>query len=202
MPRQRLRLPGFPVAGAVGRGLVVAFAAALAWYGAMLVLLALKVAPGTVDGLSGYRAAYDHLAGLTPADVTGSTRLITAIAGVLVAVTLGYLAWRELPRPHLARTPLQLERQDRGATEVQPRAVERAVEIAALGHPAVMAARARYGDDELALDIDAGQAASIVQTLREVRQRALDSLSQHELGAASISVTLAGFDRQNRRELT
>lgn len=202
MLRERLTAQGSPLARYVGRALVIAFALALAWYGAMLVLLALKVAPGTVNSLCGYRTAYDYLTGLTPADITGSTRLIAAVAGVLIAVVLGYAASRELPWPHLARTALRLAGDERGATEAQPRAVERAVEIAALAHPAVTGARARYGDDKLALEITARHATVIAQTLREVRQRAYVSLAQHELGPASLSVTLAHFDRKNRRELT
>ena len=56
MPRQRLRARTSPLVF-FGRLLTFLFAAALIWYGAMTVLLALKVSPSTVNSISGYRTA-------------------------------------------------------------------------------------------------------------------------------------------------
>ena len=115
MLRQRLRTREEPLR-IVGRLLVAAFALALIWYGAMLALLAAKViSPATANGLSGYRTAYDFLAGLTPADVDGTTRALIAAAGVAAFVIFGYLAWRELPRPYLARRDVAPHRRRRPA---------------------------------------------------------------------------------------
>lgn len=111
----------------------------------MTLLLALKVSPSTVDAISGYRTAFDWLSELTPADVDGgATRAIVAAAGVLAALVFGYLALMHLPRPYLARQDLDLTVDDHGEVTVEPRAIERLAEVAAIGNPSVSAARGRY----------------------------------------------------------
>ncbi|MBV9002419.1 MAG: hypothetical protein JO304_25410, partial [Solirubrobacterales bacterium] len=147
MPRQRVReRPS--VLAVVGRLVPLVLALALIWYGAMLVLLAAKVSPSTVNGLSGYRTAYNYLSGLTPADVDGSgTRAILAGAGVAAFLVFGYLAFKQLPRPYLARRELTLADDARGAVVVEPRAIERMAEVAAKAHPAITNARGRYSVD-------------------------------------------------------
>jgi hypothetical protein len=201
MPRQRLRVESSTLATTVGRVLVALLGAAIAWYGLMLVLLAFKVSPGTVDDISGYRTAFDYLAGLTPGDVSSSDRLIVAIVALVLAVIATFLVWRGLPRPHLARHAIEVQDTDRGTTEIGPRAIERAVESAALEHPEVVGARARYDDDGIALDVTARHAATLVDTLREVEERAFDSLERHQLALQRVDVTLAGYDSPNGREL-
>jgi len=197
MARQRLRIKGSALTGLVGRALVVVLAATLVWYGAMLVLLALKVSPQTVNDLSGYRDAYDYLAALQPAAID---RLAVAITGVVVALAAGALVWRGLPRPHLTRSALSLPESGHGQTDIQPRALERAVEAAAIEHPAVLSASGRYDDGTLALAITTADARNAVQTLHEVRDRALESLARHELDLSTVHVTLAGYDHMNRRD--
>ncbi|MEJ7798692.1 MAG: hypothetical protein WKF42_09350 [Solirubrobacteraceae bacterium] len=200
MVRQRLRVRGSALSAVAGRVLVLLLAAALIWYGTMLVLLALKFSPQTVNELSGYRDVYDHLASVQAADISGSDRVVVAIVGLVVALAAGTLLWRGLPRPHLARGSLSLPATERGQTDVQPRALERAVEAAAGEHPAVVGARARYDDGTLALTITTRDAAGAVRTLREVRDRAHDSLTRHELDLSTVDVTLSGHEPQNRRE--
>jgi hypothetical protein len=81
----------------------------------MMVLLAVKVAPSTLDSLSGYRTAYDFLAGLQPDDISAKARAIIAAAGILRFLVLGYLALKQLPpRPYLARLDLELHSDERG----------------------------------------------------------------------------------------
>jgi hypothetical protein len=201
MLRQRLRARSFPVARILADALVVVFALALVWGGAMLVALACKAAPGTIDSLSGYRTAYRYLAGLQPADITPSTRVVTAVAGVAAAVIFGWLAWRAIPRPYLARGDLRLAGDERGSVDVSARAIERAVETAALEHAAVTTARARYGTDDLTLDVAASRADELGETLQDVQRRARDSLARHELPPLSVNVTLVRLDRKHRREL-
>lgn len=201
MLRQRVRLRGSSLTGIVRRVLVVVFALGLVWHGSMLVLLAFKTSPQTVNDLSGYRDAYDYLAGLHAEDITGEDRVIIAVVGVVVGALCAAAAWRGLPRPHFSRTALTLPDSGRGVTDIAPRAIERAVEAAAMAHPSVISARARYDDGALVLNITARLAETIVQTLREVQDRALDSLARHELVTAEVAVTLTGYDRQNRREL-
>ena len=201
MLRQRVRARSFPFARVAADALVVLFAAALLWAGAMLVLLALKVSPDTVNGLSGYRTAYDYLAGLSSRDISASVRTIAALGGLAACLVFGYLAWRAIPRPYLARSDLRLISDEHGSVEVDARAIERATEIAALAHAAVTAARARYLTDDLALDISAGRADGLAATLEDVHRRARDSLARHQLPPLPVNVTLVRFERPNRRDL-
>jgi len=199
--RQRLRARTSPIAG-LGRVAAVVLAAALVFYGVMLALLALKVSPDTVDDVSAYRTAYDYFAGLQPSDLTGKVRLIAGLAGLAAFLLCGYLAWKEIPRPYLARSGLDIYEDELSVVTVQPRAIERASEVAASEHPAVSGAAARYGgEDGLQLEIAVKQARNLPETLRDVRSQVLESLSQHDLPTMPVSVTLTGFDRKQRREL-
>ena len=60
MLRQRVRVRTSSVA-LIGRAILILFSLALIWYGLMLILLALKVSPHTVNQISGYRTAYNYL---------------------------------------------------------------------------------------------------------------------------------------------
>ena len=201
MLRQRVRSRSFPIARIGADAVVVVFALALVWGGAMLVLLAFKVSPGTIDELSGYRTAYYHLATLGSEDISAATRLTTAIGGIVACLAFGYLAWRAIPRPYLARIDLRLADDERGSLDVHARAIERAAEIAALEHPAVAAARARYATDDLTVDIATDRADTLAATLQDVHQRTRDSLAHHELPPLPVNITLVRFERKNRREL-
>jgi len=203
MLRQRIKSKETPVADLVARVLSVLLAIGLIWYGAMLVLLAFKVAPDTVNAISGYRDAYTYLAGLTAGDIDGTTRLIAAIVGAVCAGLFGYLAWRSLPRPHLARTTLSLRDEPDGKTEVNPRAIERATELAATEGRSITAARSRYGDDQLTIDVGIHRATvSLATELEQVQSRARRAMAQHDLPELPVNVTLTRFDRQTRRELS
>ncbi len=201
MPRQRLRSRTSPIAY-VGRAIIVLVALSLVWYGLMTVLLALKLSPASIDAISGYRTAYDYLAGLTAADVAGSTRLVTGLAGVAAFLFFGYLAFKEIPRPYLARSDLRLREDNRGVVDVQPRAIERIAETAACEHPAVSSATGRYAIDELAVDLGVKRARELDKTLSDVQHRVLHALQRHELPPTPVVVTLTGFDRKQRRELS
>ena len=201
MVRQRVRARSFPLARVAADVLVMIVALAVVGAGAMLVLLAFKVAPDTVNGLSGYRTAYDELAALRPEDISASTRLITAVGGLGTCLVFGYLAWRAIPRPYLARSDLRLTSDEHGSVDVDARAIERTAELAALSHPAVAAARARYLTDDLALDISARRVDRLAATLQDVHQRARDSLARHELPPLPVNVILIRLERTNRRDL-
>ena len=200
--RQRVRSRGSALRF-VGRLLVLALAGALIWYGLMTILLAAGVSPGTVDRLSGYRTAYDFLTGLTPQDVSGTTtRAIVAGVGLLAFLVFGLLALRELPRPYLTRQDLELTADERGEVVVEPRAIERMAETAAAMHPAVSGANGRYGVDELSVDVSVRRARDVADTLSDVQGRVRRALDQHGLPAVPVDVTLSGFDRKHRRELS
>jgi hypothetical protein len=198
--RQRLRGRGSPLVF-LGLLLLVPVALALIWYGAMLVALAFKGPPETVNAISGYRDAYDFLADLDAGDVTGRVRLITSVVGLGAFVVFGLLAWKQIPRPYLARGELMLAENDRGTSTVEPRAIERAAEVAACAHPFVSDATGRYGEDGIDVDIDVKRAGDVVRTLREVQGRVGEALQRHDLPDVPVSVTLTGYERQRRREL-
>jgi len=199
---QRVLTRSFPLARVAADALVLIFALVLVWGGAMLVLLAFKASPDTINGLSGYHTAYDYLAGLEPRDVTASTRLIAAIGGLIACLIFGYLAWRAVPRPYLVRTDLRLASDVRGSIDVNARVIERAAEIAVLDHPAIIAARARYETDRMALDLSVRRARELPETLREAQRRVRAALADHDLPQLPVDVTLTGFDRQQQRELS
>ena len=90
------------------------FALALVWYGLMVVLLAVKVSPHTVNALSGYRTLYHDAAGLTENDFSTGVRFIAGIGGLVAFVVFLYLALQELPRPYLARGEVQLQDHEHG----------------------------------------------------------------------------------------
>jgi hypothetical protein len=198
MPRQRIReRPSILMV--VGRIVPLVLALGLMWYGLMLVLLALKVSPSTVNAISGYRTAFNYLSGLTPNDVDGSvTRAIIAGSGLAAFLVFGYLALKQLPRPYLARRELPLATDEHGEVYLAPRAIERIAEVAASMHPAVTAAQGRYSVDDLAVHVSVRRARDLATTLHDAQQRVAHALEQHELPAMAVNITLTGYDRQGR----
>lgn len=202
MLRQRLRTRTSPLA-VLGRVVVALFALALIWYGLMTLLLALKVSPATVESISGYRTVYDELARISASDVEdGTTRLIVGLAGLAALLIFGFLALKEIPRPYLARHDLDLVQDDRGTVTVAPRAIEHMAEMAARGNPSVASASGRYGDDELAVAVTVRRAHDVAEALTDVRARVRSALADHDLPVVTVDVTLTGFDRKTRRELS
>lgn len=199
--RQRLKVSSSPLA-LLGRVVLVLFALLLIWYGLMLVLLALGVAADTVNSVSGYRTAYDYLAGLTPEDITDTTRLIVGLAGLAAFLLFGYLAAKELPRPHLARSDLRIAEDERGSVEVGPRAVERVAEVAANEHPAVSGVAGRLEDEAVTVNLTVTSPRRVDETLTDVHRRVREALARHDLEDRTVNVTVTGFDRQRRRELS
>jgi hypothetical protein len=201
MTRRRVsvRTPGLAHLVAL---LTVVLAVALVWYGLMVVLLAVKVSPHTVNSLSAYRSLYDDGAGLTHGDFTTSRRLIAGFAGLIAFVVFLYLAFQAWPRPYLARREITVGRDPHGTTAVEPRAIERVAELAACANPDVTAARGRLDDEELTVGVSARRASTVAETLRDVRGRVEADLERHELPRLLVNVTLIGYDRQTRRELS
>ncbi|MBA3304692.1 MAG: hypothetical protein H0U25_02030 [Thermoleophilaceae bacterium] len=210
MLRQRLRSRTSPLA-LLARALVVLFALALIWAGLVIFLLALGVGDATVDSITGYRAAFDSLAGLESEDVDdATTRAIVAGAGVLAFLVFGYLALRELPRPYLARQDLELskghdgqgeERTTPGTLTVAPRAIERLAETAAEDQPGVAGASGRYGTNELAVGVAVRRAGEVAATLGGVQTAVHDALSRHGVPDMTVSVILTGYEPKTKREL-
>ena len=201
MMRQRVRLRHSSSIH-LGRAIVCLVALGLIFYGVIVVALAFKIDPGSVNAVSGYRDAYEYLADLSPADVAG-VRWIVAAAGVVAFLLFGYLALKQIPRPYLARQTRTLQSLERGETTIEPRAMERLAEVSATRHPAVSSAAGRLGADELTVGVEVCRGRNLDETLRDVRRRVAAALEQHDLPAMNrIDVTLTGFDRQQRRELS
>lgn len=200
MTRQRVNLRT-PALGQVVAFLTVVLAALLLWYGLMVVLLAVKVSPHTVNSLSAYRTLYNDAADLTRSDFTTLRRLIAGFAGVIAFLVFLYLAFKAWPRPYLTRGEVTLQDDKHGTTSIEPRAIERVAELAARGNPDVTAASGRLADEELSVGVDARRASLAAETLRDVHQRVRSELERHDLPSLPVNVTLTGYDRQTRREL-
>jgi hypothetical protein len=201
VPRQRLReRRSFLLFG--GRLLALLVGLALFWYGLMVLLLAVKVSPATVNSLSGYRTAYDWISGLTPAGVDGGdTRAIIAAAGVVAFLLFGYLAIKQLPRPYLARRELPLASDPHGELRIEPRAMERLAEVAATSEAGITDARGRYSVDDLAVEVTVRRARNVAVTLKAAQDRVVGALAEHGLPSMPVNVILSSYDRRERREL-
>ena len=200
MIRQRIKLHT-PILAYIVRALTLVLALGLIWYGLMVMLLAVKVSPHTVNSISAYHTLYSDAASLKHSQFTTTPRLIVGFAGLIAFVLFIYLALQELPRPYLARGEVTLEARDRGSTVVQPRAIERVAELAARGNPNVSEAMSRLGDRELDVDIGMRRATTTAETLNDVRARVQSDLERHQLPDLPVNVTLTAYDRKTRREL-
>src|SRR5690349_1414246 len=170
MPRQRIS-ERTSLLSLIGRIVPLVLAIALIWYGAMLILIAVKVSPSTVNSISGYRSAWRWLAGLDTASVSGGvTRGIVAACGVAVFLIFGYLAYKQLPRPYLTRRDLPLSSDSQGAVTVEPRALERLAEVAAGSHHAVSSARGRHSVDGLFVDLNVRRPDNLADTMHDVQR--------------------------------
>lgn len=201
MLRQRIRTRSHDSSGLAGRILAVMLAVILAWYGLMLVLLAVKIDPGFVNSISGYRSAFDYLAGLGPDDVDSTTRVIIAAAGILAFLIFGFLALRALPRPYLARHDLTLDDTVGQELIVEARALERTAEVAARDGERISSAHARAGSERLEVDVSLDCAEEIGSDLVAVRERVRAALEVHGLPLRPVDVTLTGFDEPQPKEL-
>ena len=201
MIRQRINLRT-PLLAYLVRALTVVLGLVLVYYGLMVVLLAVKVSPHTVNSISAYRTLYNDVTGLRPSDFTTLVRLIAGFAGLIAFLLFIYLALQELPRPYLARREVALGEPERGTTVVKPRAIERVAELAAHGNPDVTSAAGRLGDQELTVAVSARRASTAARTLTDVRERVTADLQRHELPSLPVNVMLTGYDRKTRRELS
>jgi hypothetical protein len=201
MVRQRVRTRASPLAF-IQRLLELALALALIWYGLVLAGLALDViGPDDADRYSGYRTAYHFSEDLLAARASDTATLIAGLAGLIAFLLFLTVAYKQLPRPYLARSDLELEDRASGVVTVAPRAVERLAEGIALQHPAVLGASGRFGTDELAVLLEVGRARDLAATLHDVQHRIISGLERHGLPVVPVNVTLTGYERSRKREL-
>jgi hypothetical protein len=181
--------------------LVVLASLVLIWGGVVVLLLALKVDPATVDSISGYSAVYDAVRDLGPADFDATGRAITAGVGVGLLLVCGYLAYRMLPRPYLTGGELRLIAHDRGETTIRARAIERLGETASERRPGISSASGRYATDELAVKVTVGRSRDLRSALEDVRNAVRRALDEHGLPVVPVNVTVTGYRQQSEREL-
>jgi hypothetical protein len=203
VPRQRVGSHTSPLAW-VGRLLVILLCLALIWYGLVVLGLALGFLTAVqADAVSYGYSGFAFLAGLGAADFSsGVARAILIGGGLLAFLVFGYLALKEIPRPYLVRHSVELGEDDRGIVAVEPRAIERAAEAAAVGNPAVTEARGRYSEDDLEVDVTVNRPREVPDTLRDVQQRVTDALGRHDLPPHPVSVILTGFEPEREREIS
>lgn len=199
MIRQRVALRR-PAWTTIARLVTIVFVVAFAYAGAMVVLLAVKVSPRTVNQISDYQVVYRDAVALRAGDFTTAVSLIAGFGGLLVFVLFALITLRVLPRPYLERTRVALAPTGRGTTTLRPRALERVAEYAAGAHPNVASAAGRLGSDELHVDVDVRTADEAAPTLADVRRRVAEQLARHDLPKMPVNVTLTGFQRPTTRE--
>ena len=200
MIRQRLHLRT-PALALLTRVLTLLLAAILIWYGTMLILLAAKVSPHTVNSLSAYRTMYDWLAKLKMSDFSTLRRLVAGFGGLLGFLALAYLAMQELPRPHRVRHDISLGREAHGSLTIEPRAIERLAEIAACENIDVRNSLALLQHDELTVSVGVRSAPRVVDTLADVRKRVIAELTRHELPMLPVNVIVTRFEPTTGRNL-
>ncbi|MBJ7471376.1 MAG: hypothetical protein JHD16_08730 [Solirubrobacteraceae bacterium] len=200
MPRKRLGLR-HSWATTLGQKVMVVPALALIYSGAVILALAAGVAPAEVNAVSGYQWVYERLGALDPADWSTATRAVVAAAGVVGLIVLVALGWAQRLIPHVTRTSLTLRDEADGRTTVSPRAIERAVEIAAR-HAGVRDAKATLDEDDLQIALHARRADLIPEVLRTTKTRAQSAIEQAGLpDSTAVRVTVTRFTPASRTEL-
>jgi uncharacterized alkaline shock family protein YloU len=201
MRRTRLHLRT-PLAALLPRALTLVLSLIILWYGAMLVLLAVKVAPHTVNSLSGYRGIFDFLARLRSSDFSTHRRLAGGIGGALAFLVLIYLALHQLPRPYLTRPQTPTLDCDGGTLTIAPRVIERVAEIAASASHDVSRASGRLVTGAVSLNIGVTHAQRVAETLHDVHQRVSRDIARHELPALAVDVTVTSYEPSTGRKLS
>lgn len=160
-----------------------------------------EVSPAALNAISGYRTVFDFFAGLGTEDLDTLTRVILGVAGAAALLLFALLALRELPRPRLARHPVTLAADERGAVELEPRALERAAETAAAASASVTSAAGRADDGRVAVEVVVQRPDLAADVLGEVRTRVREALERHDLPVLPVDVTLTGIDQSTGRDL-
>lgn len=199
-PRKRLGLP-HSWGTVAGQKLMVVPALALIYGGAVVALLGAGFSPSDVDGITRYRTVYDELASLNPSAWSQATTVAIAVSGLVGLIVLVALGWSQRLIPHVTRSGVVLRDEEDGRTTVSPRAVERAVELAAR-HDGIRDAKATLGEDDLHLVLHASKPALIPDALRHAKASATTALERAGLpGAPGVRVTVTRFTPASRSEL-
>lgn len=201
MPRQRIGLT-HTWATTVGQKLMVVPAVALIYGGGVVLALGAGLAPADLDGITGYRTVVDRLGALDPADWSSGVSIGVAVAGLLGLLVFMALGWAQRLIPHVTRAELVLRDDEAGRTTVSPRAIERAVEIAASRHDGVRAAKATLGDGDVTVALHARRADAIPDLLAQAKTQARTALEHAGLtDATGVRVAVTRFTPASTSEL-
>lgn len=200
MPRQRLGLT-HTWATTLGQKLMIVPGIALIYGGGVVLALGAGIAPDSLNSAIGYQSVYERLGALDPANWSGGVTIAVAVGGLLGLGLLMALGWAQRLIPHVTRSALVLREEDDGRTTVSPRAIERAVEIAAR-QEGVRAAKATLGEDEVHVALHARRAELIPDLLLRTKARATAALEQSGVGATNdVRVTVTRFTPATKSEL-
>lgn len=202
-PRKRTALPS-GIATAAGQKLMLLVAVGLVYAGAVALALAAGVHGDDLERISGAGWLHDRLAELDPSTWSRGATATVAALGVLLAVLLLRLAWAQRLVPQRTRTAFELSATApaAGRTTVQPRAIERAAEVAAAGDPGVRAAKATLGDGDLTVHLHARDAARLPEILRDAERRTRAALHAAGVGDdVGLRLTITRFSAPSRTEL-
>ncbi len=192
MIRQRIRVRGRRIGTMTGALLVSVLALGLMFYGVIVILAAFKVGPHTLNSVSAYATIRDRLTEIDAGNITVLDRIIVAAAGLACLLVFAPLTWKALPRASLARQVTGLDTPgEHGRTELAPRAIERAAEVAAGRHDLVGRAIARCSSGRIEVRVELSRPDEITPVLREIQARVQETLSDHGLPRQRIDITLA-----------
>jgi hypothetical protein len=197
---QRVRFRAFPLRF-VTHVLVVLLGLALVWGGVTIVLLALKVAPGSVNASTGYRDLYQSITSVGPRNLRGATRAFIGGSGLLGFLVFGFVAYKSLPRPYRARHDIDLGHDRGGDLTVASRAVERIAEHTAVRDDRVLSATGLYSPEVLALNVSLRRSPDVTATLESVQTAVRRAIEMHGLPTVPVTVTLTGYQQHTPREL-
>lgn len=200
-PRKRTGLPsGF--ATTLGQKLMFVIALGLIYGGAVALALAAGVTGGDLDRVTGAAWLQDELASIDLAAWSQATTIGVGVGGVVLAAVFVRLAWAQRLVPQRTRLSHELETDGAGRTTVQPRAIERAAELASTEDPGVRAAKATLSADEITVHLHVRDAARLPDLLRAAKSRTQAALEAAGLADdVAVRLTVTRYSTPSRTEL-
>lgn len=200
-PRKRTGLPsGF--ATTLGQKLMFVIALGLIYGGVVALALAAGVSGRDLEQFTGAGWLQDELASIDLASWSQSTTIAVAIGGVVLAALCVRLAWAQRLVPQRTRLAHELETDGVGRTTVQPRAIERAAELASTEDPGVRAAKATLTADEITVHLHVRDAERLPDLLRAAKSRTTAALSAAGMADdVDVRLTVTRYSTPSRTEL-
>lgn len=201
-PRRRAGLPT-GISTTLGQKLMFVVAVGLIYGGAVALALAAGVSGGDLDQITGAARLQDELASVDLGAWSQAVTIAVGVGGVVLAGILLRLAWAQRLVPQRTRLARDLEPDARapGTTTIQPRAIERAAELASADDPGVRAAKATLSGRDLAVQLHVRDAERFPELLRGAQQRTRDALVAAGLaGEFDVRLTITRISTSSRTE--